>query len=95
MTASIAKVTVTVVSQTGDLVADDWASTSQNSPVVIPVMANDRIAGNPATPSNSVVVITSPPTQGTVTVNPDGTVTYTPNEGACGQDTFQYTLTRL
>ena len=33
------------------------------------------------------------PTHGTVTVNPDGTFTYTPAPGFSGADTFQYTIT--
>jgi VCBS repeat-containing protein len=33
------------------------------------------------------------PAHGTVTVNPDGTFTYTPNAGFSGTDTFTYTIT--
>ncbi len=43
----------------------------------------------------SVVITTGPNAQraGTVTVNPDGTVTYVPKRGFRGTDTFKYTVT--
>lgn len=41
---------------------------------------------------NSTAIVSSP-TKGTVQVNPDGTVTYTPTTGNIGTDTFTYNLT--
>ena len=38
------------------------------------------------------VTITTPPTNGTAVVNPDGTVTYTPNPGFTGTDAFNYVI---
>lgn len=66
---------------------NDNANTTTNNPVLIPVKAND--------PSNSgtTVVINTVPTNGTAVLNPDGTVTYTPNTGFSGKDTFTYRLT--
>ncbi|MGL1311119.1 Ig-like domain-containing protein, partial [Vibrio parahaemolyticus] len=33
------------------------------------------------------------PANGTVSVNPDGSVTYTPNDNYVGKDTFTYVVT--
>ncbi|WP_344788853.1 Ig-like domain-containing protein, partial [Postechiella marina] len=35
---------------------------------------------------------TTDPANGTVTLNPDGTITYTPEDGFTGEDTFTYTI---
>jgi CshA-type fibril repeat protein len=63
----------------------DTASTPANTPVVIDVLGND-----PAGPSVTVVSVTNGD-HGTVVINPDGTVTYTPDRGFAGDDTFTYT----
>ncbi|MFZ9042786.1 MAG: beta strand repeat-containing protein, partial [Ilumatobacteraceae bacterium] len=80
-----ASVTVDVL-PVGDVIAavDDVASTSAETAVTIPVTAND-------TGSNVTVTITSLPANGTVVI--DGTsVTYTPNAGFGGSDTFRYSI---
>ncbi len=65
----------------------DLAETLPNIPVVIPVTGNDSDPnGDPLT----VTDITTPPSNGTVTPNPDGTVTYTPNPDFEGCDLFAY-----
>ena len=38
----------------------------------------------------STVVILTPPTKGTAVVNPNGTITYTPNPGYLGPDKIVY-----
>jgi len=38
---------------------------------------------------------TTDPANGTIVVNPDGTITYTPNPGFVGTDTFTYTICEL
>jgi CshA-type fibril repeat protein len=63
---------------------DDVATTPTNTPVVIPVLANDGTIGL------TVTLVTDPP-HGRVVINPDGTVTYTPDTGFSGTDTFTYT----
>ena len=40
----------------------------------------------------TTVKIDTPPTKGTAVVNPDGTITYTANPNAIGQDTFKYSF---
>ena len=72
---------------------DDTASTVANTPVNIPVLANDTLDGvEPSIGDLSSMTISSPPTVGSAVVEPDGTITYTPPAGFCGQVTFQYTI---
>jgi hypothetical protein len=50
-------------------------------------------AGNVGTELDPTsLTIAEEPENGTVTINADGTVTYTPNEGFTGQDVFTYTV---
>ncbi len=67
----------------------DFATTQENQPVVVPVLNNDAtLAGDPI----RVSAVTQP-THGTVVINPDGTVTYTPTTGYIGPDRFTDTIT--
>jgi len=68
--------------------ADDAATTTVNTPVIIPVLANDNPGNSTLDPKT--VEIASQPANGTVTVNADGTITYTPNHGYNGPDKFTY-----
>ncbi|MGL5011433.1 MAG: Ig-like domain-containing protein, partial [Paracoccaceae bacterium] len=66
----------------------DAAETDEDTPVVVPVLTNDRDPdGQPLTVTGG----TAP--NGTVTVNPDGTITYTPNDDFNGEDTITYSVT--
>ncbi|MBZ0221254.1 MAG: tandem-95 repeat protein, partial [Candidatus Methylomirabilis sp.] len=77
-------------SNTAPVGYQDSASTDFNTPVVIPVLENDVDAdGDPL----SVAAITIPPPNGTATINPDNTVTFTPNPGFSGSDRFYYKAT--
>ena len=67
---------------------DDKGETKANSPLVIDVLGNDD-SGN-STLDKLTIEIISPPAHGAVSVNADGTVTYTPNPGYTGADSFQY-----
>ncbi len=74
-----------------DLVANnDSASTSYNTPIDIPL--NTGVLVNDVGSDLTVTGYTQP-ANGTVTVNPDGSYSYTPNPGFTGVDTFQYTVT--
>jgi len=64
---------------------DDAASTPPGTPVTIPVRDNDR--GTVSAPE-----ITTQPDHGTVSVGSDGEVTYTPDDGFEGVDTFDYQI---
>ncbi|MEZ4931212.1 MAG: gliding motility-associated C-terminal domain-containing protein [Saprospiraceae bacterium] len=68
----------------------DDATTPLNSPVDIDILENDNDP-NDGIDTASLTVVTSP-ANGTAVVNPDGTITYTPNTGFTGQDTFIYEI---
>lgn len=73
---------------------DDTATTDQDMVVDIDILANDNDVPNVGTLS------TTTPSNGTVVINDNGTsgdpsddsVTYTPNTGFVGTDTFEYTV---
>uniref|UniRef100_UPI00187E693C Ig-like domain-containing protein n=1 Tax=Oculatella sp. LEGE 06141 TaxID=1828648 RepID=UPI00187E693C len=68
-------------------IADDNSSTDEDTPVVISVLDNDSFA-----PGATVTGVTDG-SNGTVVINPNGTVTYTPNANFNGSDSFTYTVT--
>jgi gliding motility-associated-like protein len=61
-----------------------------NQPVIIPVAA-DGNPGNSTFDPTSIQIVTKP-SHGTVVVNSDGTVTYIPDPGYTGPDSFSYRL---
>jgi uncharacterized repeat protein (TIGR01451 family) len=82
-------VTVTINPNPNPPVADDDAATTGiNTAVNIPVLDGDTDPDNNL--DTTSVSIVTPPTNGSVVVNNDGTVTYTPNNGYTGTDTFTY-----
>lgn len=84
----MAEVLVTVNPVNDDPVAeDDNAVTPFNTAVIVPVLANDTdVDGDMLT----VIDATSP--NGTVDINPDGTITFTPNNGFEGPAVVHYTV---
>ncbi|MCR9984185.1 tandem-95 repeat protein [Vibrio alginolyticus] len=85
------------VSQTVDFtvvpVADiesDHATVLEDTPTIIKVLGNDTFEG-----TDKVVSLdtNNGPANGTVSVNPDGSVTYTPNDNYHGTDSFTYIVT--
>jgi VCBS repeat-containing protein len=79
------RITVTCVND-APVANDDEASVLEDSSVTIPVLGNDYdVDGDPLS-----VSIVSGPANGRATVNPDGTITYTPNPDFCGTDSFTY-----
>jgi large repetitive protein len=85
---STATIAVTVVPVNDPPVAvNDNATTLEDTPVTVAVLANDSdLEGNPLT-----VTAASAP-NGTVTINPDGSLTYTPRANFNGTDTITYTI---
>ncbi|MFA5974317.1 MAG: Calx-beta domain-containing protein, partial [Lentimicrobiaceae bacterium] len=73
--------------------SDDTKNTAVDEPVIINVLAND-VVGKPD-PSTVTTAGLTQPTHGTITVNPDGTITYTPVTGYTGNDVFQYKVCSL
>jgi hypothetical protein len=68
----------------------DQVNANQGQAIVINVAAND-VANQGAIDPASIVLVT-PPSQGGVMVNPDGTVTYVAPANGGGTDVFQYTI---
>jgi hypothetical protein len=71
------------------LAVDDAAVTEEDIAVIIAVLAND----NPPQGETLEVTDVSDPANGTVLINGDNTITYTPNSGFTGSDAFTYTVT--
>ncbi len=71
------------------IAVDDLAQTPQNTPVIIPVLGNDRDPEfQPLT--NPVVITGTGPSSGSLSVNSNGTITYTPTPTFLGTVTFDY-----
>lgn len=95
--SNIATVTITVSPAVNSepVAQDDFGEVLQNvgalaNSVTIEVLANDTDADGTLDPG-SVTIVTQP-RKGTVAVNGDGSVTYTPGLGKRGSDTFGYTV---
>jgi hypothetical protein len=71
--------------------ADDSAVTTQDTPVAIAVTANDRNP-DPGTGYQMLVVEERSPGHGTIQVQSDGIIVYTPDTGFLGRDQFRYGL---
>ncbi len=85
-TATVA-VTVTPVND-NPIAVNDTATTLENTPVTIAVLSNDSdVDGDALT-----VVSVAQPGSGSVIINPDNTVTYTPDAGFSGTDSFSYDI---
>jgi large repetitive protein len=75
------------VTNPGPVASNDSASTPEDTPVIIPVLTNDSDPdGDPLTVTSASAI------NGTVVINADGTVTYTPNPGFSGTDTVTYQI---
>ncbi len=68
---------------------NDAASTTQDQAVNINVLANDT---DPETDTLDVTVVTVAAAHGNAVVNANNTITYTPNAGYVGGDTFTYEI---
>jgi hypothetical protein len=66
----------------------DSATTPPDQPVMINVVANDNDGGSPPLTVTGV----TKPFHGTATNNGNGTVTYTPDSGFAGTDSFMYAI---
>ncbi len=85
---AVVSITVTAVNDTPVAVNDTY-STNEESPLNGNVLSNDTDAdGNPLT-----ATLANGPTNGTLSLNPDGTFTYTPTTNFNGTDSFTYTAT--
>ena len=91
-TSNIATVTINVNSTNAPPVAnDDAATTNEDTPISINVLANDSDSDGSIDPTT--VTIVSNVTNGTTSVNAStGVVTYTPAANYFGSDSFTYTV---
>ena len=70
--------------------ADDAAATFSGTPVTVAVLANDT--DSDAGQTLSVTGTSGGPANGSLAVNANGTITYTPNLGFAGTDSFTYSI---
>ena len=69
--------------------ADDTLAAVEDTPLTGTLAANDTPSGD----GGNVWALASGPANGSVTVNPDGTFSYTPDANYNGPDSFTYTIT--
>lgn len=86
--AAVTYIVSTAATNQAPVARDDSAATSPRTPVVIEVLAND------SDPENEplIVMAATQGAQGSVEVNADGTVVYTPRGKSGGDDSFSYTV---
>ena len=79
---------IEVVVNSAPLAVNDNATTQQDTVATVSVLAND------SDPDNNRLFVSGaqPGTNGVVNINSDNTVTYTPNLGFYGSDSFVYTI---
>ncbi|HGS5135872.1 TPA: tandem-95 repeat protein, partial [Vibrio parahaemolyticus] len=86
---SISQTVNFTVAPVADIVADK-ATVVEDTPTIIKVLGNDTFEGDGKVVSLDT---NNGPANGTVSVNHDGSVTYTPNDNYVGKDTFTYVVT--
>src|SRR5215213_9423144 len=87
-TLTIAGRTVTITQDAAPTANNDTATTDEDTPVDINVLANDV---EPDGDTLNVISVTQG-ANGTVSINPDKTVHYAPNLNFFGSDSFTYTI---
>jgi hypothetical protein len=70
------------------IATDDTAQTDESTAVIIAVLANDQ---DPDGDLLTVALVSDPP-RGTANINADNTITYLPDPGFFGTDSFTYTI---
>ncbi|ENO1333622.1 tandem-95 repeat protein [Vibrio parahaemolyticus] len=86
---SVSQMVNFTVAPVADIVADK-ATVVEDTPTIIKVLGNDTFEGDGKVVSLDT---NNGPANGTVSVNPDGSVTYTPNDNYHGTDSFTYIVT--
>ena len=84
---SVSQVVGFAVTAVDDIADDAAVSVTEDTATIITVLGNDSFEGTP------VVTATSSPGNGSVVINGDNTITYTPNSNYTGADSFTYTVT--
>jgi len=83
---SSSSTSITLARATPPNAHDDTMNTLQNGPKTVSVLLNDSDPNGDSLLVSSVTI----PTHGTVIINPDYTITYTPDEDYVGFDSFSY-----
>ena len=86
---AVVTVTVNAVND-APIAEDDSAETSEGTAVTVEILANDTDVDDAI--ADLVVTITTDPSNGSVVLNLNNTVEYTPSGGFLGEDTFEYEL---
>lgn len=86
--SAVAIVTVTVQAPGAPVAQNDTASTAFGTPVAISVLGNDS---DPNSLPLTVTQVTAP-AHGSAAINPNNTITYTPQAGYAGADSFKYVI---
>jgi ELWxxDGT repeat protein len=76
------------LSNVAPIAGNDSASSKNDAPVTIDILANDSESGGTIDPTS--VQIVSQPAHGSVSVTGSGSVVYTPVAGYSGSDSFKY-----
>ena len=100
----------TTLDNTPPIATDDNFETFNDSPITLNLDSNDsdpdgdvimitEVNGTPIDPTTPPITITDPNdptvTAGTLTMNPDGTLEFTPEPGYIGEPVFEYTLSLI
>ena len=91
LTSAPATVSITVNPNQAPIAVNDSANTTRNVATTINVIANDSDPDGTIA-ANTVTIVTQPNKGGTVVVNANGTVNYTPKLNFKGTDVFTYNV---
>jgi hypothetical protein len=81
---------VTIAINARPIASDDSNQTIEGQPATTDVLANDTDPDG--TPNASTVQVQTSPSNGSVSANGDGTITYAPDAGFTGTDSYAYTV---
>ena len=93
---STAAITLAEYTATGDPCPDELQAITDEYTTVQDTTLTGNVLDNDVIPAGSTITVTGPdagPWNGDLTLNEDGTFTYTPAPGYVGTDSFSYTIT--
>lgn len=93
---STAAITLAEYTATGDPCPEELAANTDEYTTVQDTTLTGNVLDNDVIPDGSTITVTGPgagPWNGDLTLNEDGTFTYTPAPGYVGTDSFSYTIT--
>jgi VCBS repeat-containing protein len=84
----VSTATADITVNTPPIAGNDTVTTNEDTSVIIDVLSNDSDLDG-----NSLAIVSATAPNGTVLINLDGTLTYTPNANFYGSDNISYTIT--